>query len=767
MTESAGKLRALALALLTFGSVVAGVAAFSGVGAAANTAQLDFSGIYNADVVRGTADATDGDFDNGGFTLVSSSEAQANGNPADDGVPDDGVFPAVTGVHPRFDLVDFDSVDSNAWQTTGTGSQTASVTDGQYETVHVVASAGGAGTGSPARFEVTLHYSDTTTVTSPEYTVPDWFGSPPSDPGYAVRDGMDRYETGGGGYEDANEPGIWGYAVSADASKTLTQVTIDVTENQAGSFNFFGGAATTQTSNVVNGAPTANDDSDSTDEDTSATVDVVANDNDPEGDALDVSAITNGPSHGSAQITGGSDDQIQFDPGADRTADVSITYEVDDGNGGTDTGTLSITVNPVNDTPTAADDSDSTNEDTSATVDVVANDNDVDGDALDVTAITNGPSHGTAQITGASNDRIQFDPGTDETGDVTITYEVGDGNGGTDTAKLSVTVGAVNDAPTASDDTGTTDEDTPLEVADGDSLDLLNLASDVDGDTLTLTQVDASTFSSGDRITLGSGASLTVTDDGSWTYDPNGQFEALGDGGTDTDSFSYTVGDGNGGTAQGRITLTITGVRDGGGPVDDDRTPPTADAGPDRSATVGDSVTFDGTNSSDDEELETLQWDLDDDGRYEKTSARATRSFDSPGEYAVTLRVWDESSNSDIDVALVTVSAATPERNGTVRFNATTTPTATTPESGPTTTVPDRDGSDTSEADTVRTESPTTARATQQSTDARTTAGTESPDAPAAPANTSTRVGPGFGFLATLVALLVAAHVMGRRRGAP
>lgn len=61
VAASAEKVRALALALLTFGSLFAGVAAFSGVGAAANTAQLDFSGIYDTDVVRGTADATDAD----------------------------------------------------------------------------------------------------------------------------------------------------------------------------------------------------------------------------------------------------------------------------------------------------------------------------------------------------------------------------------------------------------------------------------------------------------------------------------------------------------------------------------------------------------------------------------------------------------------------------------------------------------------------------------------------------------------------------------
>jgi PGF-CTERM protein len=435
----------LALSTLLLTAAVVGLIGLTGTAAAAsgNTAQLDFSAIYNADVVRGTADSTEGDFDNGGYTLVSSSAATT----AADGLPDDGVIPEQTDVHPRLDLADFNSDDANAWQTTGTGEVTADVTDDQYETVHVVASAGGAGPSTPAKFEVDLQYGDGSTVTSPVYTVPDWFGSPPADPGYAVRDGMDRYNTATDSYEEANQPGIWGYAVSTDSSKTLTQVTIDVTENQAGAFNFFGGAATTQSSSVVNSPPSASSDSATTDEDVSVTVDVVSNDKDPDGDTLEVSQITNGPGHGTAQITGASSDKIRLDPGTDQTGDVTITYEVSDGNGGTDTATLSVTVDPVNDEPTASDDSVSTNEDVSVTVDVVDNDNDPDGDSLDVTRITSGPGHGTAQITGASDDQIEFDPGADETGSVSITYEVSDGNGGTDTATLSVTVNSVNDPP--------------------------------------------------------------------------------------------------------------------------------------------------------------------------------------------------------------------------------------------------------------------------------------------------------------------------------
>jgi hypothetical protein len=657
------------LSVLLVVSVLGGLTAFSGAAAAANTAQLDFSSIYNADVVRGTADSTDGDFDNGGYTLVSSSTAQNNGNPADDGVPDDGVFPAVTDVHPEFDLADFNSDDNNAWQTTGTGSVTASVSNDQYETVHVVASAGGADPSTPARFKLILHYADGSTVTSSEFTVPDWFGSPPSDPGYAVRDDMDRY---GSSYENANDPAIWGYAVSADSSKTLEEVTIDVTENQAGSFNFFGGAATTQTSTVVNGAPTANDDTASTDEDTTVTVDVVSNDDDPDGDPLDVSAITNGPSHGTALITGASNDEIEFDPGTDRTSDVSITYEVSDGNGGTDTATLSITVNPV------------------------------------------------------------------------------------------------NDAPTASDGTGSTDEDTPLSVSDGASTDLLELASDPDGDTLSLNAIDGTSFSSGTPVTLDSGATVTANSDGSWTYDPNGQFEALDDGDSGTDSFTYTVDDGNGGTDQATITLTVTGVTAPSGSYDPpDETPPTADAGPDRAITVGESVTINAGNSSDDEELGTIQWDIDDDGGYEKRGLTATLTFDSPGEHRVSLRVWDESGNSDTDTIRVAVAAPTTvsaEPPGpTTRVPTTSTGPATTPGPGAGTPLV---------STTTRPETTTVLTGTTDPSGRTTDATTVEPDRTSDTTNgpgtgdgaRTTASGPGFGMIGALVGVFALVAGLAHRR---
>ena len=61
--------------------------------------------------------------------------------------------------------------------------------------------------------------------------------------------------------------------------------------------------------------------------------------------------------------------------------------------------------------------------------------------------------------------------------------------------------------------------------------------SDVEGDTLTVTEVNGASADVGNQITLGSGALLTLNGDGSFDYDPNGQFESLGIGQSTTDTF--------------------------------------------------------------------------------------------------------------------------------------------------------------------------------------------------------------------------------------
>ena len=95
---------------------------------------------------------------------------------------------------------------------------------------------------------------------------------------------------------------------------------------------------------------------------------------------------------------------------------------------------------------------------------------------------------GVGSVTINANGSYSFTPAANYTGAIPqITYTVSDGNGGTDTSTLQLTMAAVNDGPTDGNETNTVTEDTTLTVADGATGDLLNNASDIEGDTLTIT----------------------------------------------------------------------------------------------------------------------------------------------------------------------------------------------------------------------------------------------------------------------------------------
>jgi hypothetical protein len=117
----------------------------------------------------------------------------------------------------------------------------------------------------------------------------------------------------------------------------------------------------------------------------------------------------------------------------------------------------------------------------------------------------------------------------------------GTGDGGTDTSTpqtLTITVTAVQDAPVAVDDAATTDEETPV------TFDVLANDTDADGDGRSLAGFDASTVTDG---------ALTSNGGGSFTYVPNAGFVG-------TETFTYTVADGQGGTDGGAVTLTVNDV---------------------------------------------------------------------------------------------------------------------------------------------------------------------------------------------------------------
>ena len=294
----------------------------------------------------------------------------------------------------------------------------------------------------------------------------------------------------------------------------------------------------------ANEVPVAVVDSVSTNEDTALVIDVsdlLANDSDVDGGTLSIASVSN--ENNGTVVFNEDEGTITFTPTENFNGDASFEYSLSDGQGGTATGTVNVTVNAVNDAPVAVVDSVSTDEDTALVInvaDLLGNDSDVDGDTLSITAVDNG-NNGTV-VLNEDDGTITFTPTENFNGDASFEYSLSDGQGGTATGTVNVTVNAVNDAPVAVVDSVSTDEDTALVI---NVADLLANDSDVDGDTLSITAV-------------GNGNNGTVVlneDDGTITFTPTENFN--GDA-----SFEYSLSDGQGGTATGTVNVTVNAVND-------------------------------------------------------------------------------------------------------------------------------------------------------------------------------------------------------------
>ncbi|MDP2445436.1 MAG: tandem-95 repeat protein, partial [Pseudomonas sp.] len=166
---------------------------------------------------------------------------------------------------------------------------------------------------------------------------------------------------------------------------------------------------------------------------------LLGNDSDPDGNALSILSVQ-GATHGTVALVGGN---VVFTPDANYNGSATFTYTVSDGLGGLATATVTIGIKAVNDAPVAVADSAITNEDTSVTINVLANDTDVDGDILTVTGAT--ASNGTVVVN--ANNTLNFTPASNFSGTALIQYSISDGKGGTASAQVTVTVTPQADAP--------------------------------------------------------------------------------------------------------------------------------------------------------------------------------------------------------------------------------------------------------------------------------------------------------------------------------
>ncbi|ENY6497132.1 tandem-95 repeat protein [Vibrio parahaemolyticus] len=176
-------------------------------------------------------------------------------------------------------------------------------------------------------------------------------------------------------------------------------------------------------------------------EDTSTVIKVLGNDT-FEGDGKVVSLDTNnGPTNGTVSVN--PDGSVTYTPNDNYQGTDSFTYIVTSG-GVSESTTVSVDVTPVNDAPVAKDDTAITDEDTPVTIDVLPNDNDIDGDKLSIQSATVPEAQGKVEIV---DGKLVFTPAENFNGHAEITYTVTDGEL-TDEAKVTVTVNPVNDAPT-------------------------------------------------------------------------------------------------------------------------------------------------------------------------------------------------------------------------------------------------------------------------------------------------------------------------------
>jgi VCBS repeat-containing protein len=333
----------------------------------------------------------------------------------------------------------------------------------------------------------------------------------------------------------------WTYTPAADynGSDTLTVRA----EDSRGTAT----ATVTITITAVDDAPVAHPDSVAAGFETPLTIaqtTLTANDTDIDSSVLTVTAVAAG-THGTVALSAS---DVVFTPETGFEGTATFVYTVSDGTR-TAQGTVTVTIG-ADQAPVAVADTAVTDEDVALVIPdatLLANDSDPEHQTLAISAVGNA-SHGSVSHAGS---QVTFVPDPDYHGAAAFDYTITDGYL-TAIATVMITVNSVNDPPVATADTATTDEDTPLTLA---AATLLANDTDADGDTLTMSAVTATANTHG-TVTLASGVV---------TYTPAADFNGTAD-------FSYTVSDGNGGTANGLVTVTVVAVDDAPVAVNDTAT---------------------------------------------------------------------------------------------------------------------------------------------------------------------------------------------------
>ena len=256
---------------------------------------------------------------------------------------------------------------------------------------------------------------------------------------------------------------------------------------------------------AVNDLPVADDQAVTTGND--AFIDITLSATDADGDDLTFTVVVQ-PMYGTLS---GTEPYLTYTPNPGYAGSDEFSFNVYDGSNNSNTATIAITINAINDQPVADDQLVTTDEDSSVAIILKASDS--NEDSLTFT-IVNNPRHG--MISGMAPN-ITFIPYSDYSGSDSFSFHVHDGTQYSDTAIVSITVSPINDEPTAKDQSATTDEDVNVDVT--------LAASDIDTDDLSFSIINGPYHGSL------SGTSPNFT----YTPDP---------GYTGSDSFSFNAFDG-------------------------------------------------------------------------------------------------------------------------------------------------------------------------------------------------------------------------------
>jgi PKD repeat protein len=336
---------------------------------------------------------------------------------------------------------------------------------------------------------------------------------------------------------------------------------------------------------------------------------------------------------------------VSYEPDADYFGPDSFTYTISDGNGGSDTATVSITVTEVNDAPVAGDDSDTVAEDGSVSTGVLANDSkgpaNESGQTLTVTLVSD-PAHGSTSTNGTT---VSYTPDANYNGPDSFTYTVCD-DGTTDgaadplcdTATVSMTVTEVNDAPDISSIVAG-----PESITENQSTTVTVTFQDTEAGQ---THACVFTWSEGGPTTVSVAAGVTTC---------AGTHQYLDDNPSGTTSDTYFVG------VTASDNGTTAGVPDpqsdsGSTSVQVNNAAPVANTvtGPAGPQAKGTSTTVSATYSdvgAQDTHVCTFAWD---DGTSSMVagsggSCSATHTYTTAGVYSVAVTVTDDDTGSDTE----------------------------------------------------------------------------------------------------------------------